>query len=155
MKLIQNLRSKFTKLLNFSLIITLLFFASLIIIPQNYQVTANHIDCDNISIDSPTSDFFHCLNPLYIGESEFAEDLSTPGGIVSRLLLFLFPLAGLVLFAMIVWGGFEILVKANESQKALDAGRNRITAAIVGFLLLFSSYWIIQIAEVIFGIVIL
>ncbi|HOZ03068.1 MAG TPA: hypothetical protein PKX78_01065 [Candidatus Woesebacteria bacterium] len=85
--------------------------------------------------------------------SAYADQLSTPGGIVSRLLAFAFPLAGLILFVMLVWGGFEILIQA-PSKKGIDAGKQRVSAAIIGFILLFSSYWIWQIVEVVFGIVI-
>ncbi|NCN06355.1 MAG: hypothetical protein GW946_00745 [Candidatus Pacebacteria bacterium] len=102
----------------------------------------------------PTVATFNALNPLIIGNSEYAVHLSTPGGIVSRFLIFAFPIAGLILFGMLVWAGFEILAGASN-QKSLDAGKQRATAAIVGFLLLFASYWLMQIVEVIFGISIL
>ncbi len=112
--------------------------------------------------EGPNSQTFEALNPLSLGGNEdvsqpqasaYKDALSTPGGIVSRLLVFSFPMAGLILFTMIVWGGGEILAGA-ASKKSVDAGKQRITAAIVGFLLLFSSYWIIQIVEIIFGVVI-
>jgi hypothetical protein len=104
-------------------------------------------------IDGPGDAFFDDINPL-VQYSDLATDLSTPGGIVSRLLQFLFPLAALVLFVMLVWGGFEILAKSSQGTKALDAGKNRITAAVVGFILLFATYWMAQIIEAVFGIVI-
>lgn len=106
------------------------------------------------AIQGPTDATFDSLNPLITEGSPVAEQLSTPGGIVSRVLEFLFPLAGLVLFIMLIWGGFEILIKSSQGTKGLDAGKNRITAAIVGFLLLFATYWMAQIVETIFGIVI-
>lgn len=112
--------------------------------------------------EAPSNEFFDTLNPLqHAGgdnifedkASDYANTLSTPGGIISRLLTFAFPLAGLILFVMLVWGGFEILIQA-PSKKAIDAGKQRVTAAIIGFMLLFASYWIWQIVEVVFGIVI-
>ena len=112
--------------------------------------------------EAPSNAFFDMLNPLQhagggdIFEDEasaYANQLSTPGGIVSRVLAFAFPLAGLILFVMLVWGGFEILIQA-PSKKGIDAGKQRVSAAIIGFILLFSSYWIWQIVEVVFGIVI-
>lgn len=106
------------------------------------------------AIQGPTDETFDALNPLVTEGSPVAEQLSTPGGIVSRVLEFLFPIAGLVLFVMLIWGGFEILVKSSQGTKGLDAGKNRITAAIVGFLLLFATYWMAQIIETIFGIAI-
>jgi hypothetical protein len=77
--------------------------------------------------------------------------LLTPGGIISRILDFAFPIAGLILFVMIVWGGFEMLMGAAD-KKSVDAGRQRITAAIIGFFLLFVSFWIIRVVETVLGI---
>lgn len=104
--------------------------------------------------DGLTDQTFEDLNPLVMTGSTAAEELSTPGGVIGRLLELIFPLAGLMLFLLLVWGGFEILVSA-ASQKGVEAGKNRITAAIVGYLLLFATYWIVQILEVVFGIAVL
>ncbi|NCN03735.1 MAG: hypothetical protein GW942_01515 [Candidatus Pacebacteria bacterium] len=99
---------------------------------------------------------FDALNPLKPGPNRAGGDqkLSTPGGIITKLLQFAFPIAGMILFVMLVWGGFEMLSGASTS-KSMEAGKNRITSAIIGFFLLFSSFWIIQLLEVIFGISIL
>lgn len=104
-----------------------------------------------LSTDPITRDDLDSINPLTITDSPYKEQLSTPGGIISRALEFIFPLAGLVLFVMIVWGGFEMLSTA-ASKKSMDAGRQRITYAIIGYILLFASYWIIRIMEMMFGV---
>ncbi len=65
---------------------------------------------------------------------------------INRALTFLFPVAGMILFVLITWGGFEMMLGA-ASKKNLDAGKQRVTAAVIGFLLLFSTYWIVQIIE--------
>lgn len=114
-------------------------------------------------IDPPTNETFDAVNPLLIGggddiddqePSQYASQLSTPGGIISRALTFIFPLAGLLLFALLVWGGFEMLI-GSPTKKSMESGKNRITAALAGFFLLFATYWIWQIVEVIFGVAIL
>jgi len=100
------------------------------------------------------------LSPLHLFSSKEAEFTDGKGrnliigNFINEALNFIFPLAGLVLFIMIVWGGFEMLTGA-ASKKNLDAGKQRIMAAIVGFILLFCSYWIIQIVEQITGVNIL
>jgi hypothetical protein len=68
--------------------------------------------------------------------------------------VFAFPIAGIILFLMIVWGGFEMVTGATNA-KSMDAGKQRITAAVIGFILLFSSYWLMQIIETVFGLAIL
>jgi len=93
------------------------------------------------------------LNPLKRSQG-VDDDLRKPGGIISRVLTFAFPLAGLILLVTVLWGGFEILSQ-SATQKSIDAGRQRITAGIIGFILLFSSIWIIQIVSQVFGISIL
>lgn len=114
-------------------------------------------------INPPSNETFDAVNPLNIGggtsidqssPSAYKTDLSTPGGIISRALTFIFPLAGLLLFALLVWGGFEMLV-GSPTKKSMESGKNRITAALAGFFLLFAAYWIWQIVEIIFGVAIL
>ncbi len=109
--------------------------------------------------DGPSSETFKKLNPLAAGgmfkvASGTSAELSSPGGIISRVLRFAFPIAGLILFVMLVWAGFEILYNAAGS-KSIQQGSQRATAAIVGFVLLFCSYFIMQLIEIVFGITIL
>ncbi len=79
---------------------------------------------------------------------------ANPARAINTALVYLFPLAGMILFIMIVWGGFEMMRGAADT-KAQEAGKNRITAALIGFGLLFISYWIAQIVQFIFGVNIL
>lgn len=95
------------------------------------------------------SQFLADIDPLM--GSPFLVFFQRPAGIVNELLKLAFPLAGIILFMMIVWGGFEMLYGA-ASSKAQEAGKQRITAAIIGFVLLFVSYWIAQILQTITGV---
>jgi len=56
-------------------------------------------------------------------------------------LSFAFPLAGIILFLMLVVSGFQILMAAGNDKK-MQAGMQRATYAVIGFMLLFASYWI-------------
>lgn len=105
-------------------------------------------------ISGPKPEDFDKLNPLKTNNSPYADQLSSPGGVVSRIITFAFPLAGLLLFVMLVWGGFEMLSR-GATQKSMDAGRQRVTAALIGFMLLFVSFWIMRIIEVIFGVAVI
>ena len=101
-----------------------------------------------------TQETIDSLNPLVQEDSEFKDQFRTPAGILNRVLDFAFPIAGLILFVMIVFGGFEMLTGA-ANKKNIDQGKQRVTAAIIGFLLLFASFWLVQIMEKIFGVRIL
>lgn len=109
--------------------------------------------------------FLWAVNPLTVlGNSNPLENVvagflnmsrfGSPAKFLNELLPLLFSLGGMILFIMIVWGGFEMLYGANDT-KAQEAGKQRITAALIGFLLLFLSYWIAQILQAIFGVNIL
>lgn len=108
--------------------------------------------------DPLTVDKLKSINPLIVfqGNQDLINDSGSlsVSGLINRTLSFIFPLAGLLLFLMLVWGGFEMLTGA-ASKKNMDAGKERITAAILGFILLFASYWIVQIVEYITGVQIL
>ena len=122
--------------------------------------TNNDTGTTDITQTGPTKETFDLLNPLKqlsSGEAKddfFTDGAVTPANIINRVMKFLFPIAGMILFVMLIWGGFEILGQA-ATKKSMDAGRQRITAAIGGFFLLFISYWLMQLIEVIFGVKIL
>lgn len=107
-------------------------------------------DMSNLEVSSELLD---SLNPLSSGDSKDA--LSTPGGIISKALgSFVFPIAGIILFVVLLLGGFQMLSGAANS-KSLEEGKQRITSAVIGFVILFAAYWIAQLLELIFGIRIL
>lgn len=110
------------------------------------QPTQGFIDSINRTIFGTTP------NNLTIGGK--LADFTTPRGIISAMLPFLFTFAGIILFIMILWGGFEMLTGAQD-PKQQEAGKQRITAGIIGFLLIFSAYWLAQLLQTIFGISIL
>jgi hypothetical protein len=128
-----------------TLLITLLLLSGFLLVMPSRVAAADYFNFDD-------------LNPFYLDGSPEARQLGdsfkTPAGVINRVLFFIFPIAGLLLFVMIVWGGFEMLMGAANS-KSKDAGRQRITAAIIGFVLLFSAYWITQIVEIVFRVNIL
>lgn len=94
------------------------------------------------------------FNTTLLPNQAKATALSTPKGFISELLPYLFTFAGLILFVMLIWGGFEMLSGASD-PKAQDNGKQRIMNAVIGFILLFCSYWLAQIVQAIFGINIL
>lgn len=87
-------------------------------------------------------------NPVYF---------NTIGGILSGgggrpgAVAFIFAFAGIGLLLMLLAAGFNFLTSAGDPKK-LEAGKHRLTNAIVGFLIIFVAYWAVQMAGVIFGI---
>lgn len=86
-----------------------------------------------------------------VPEFHFPAGLTTFGNIISPLLPYVFVLAGLILFAAIIWSGFQFLVSAGNPKKT-ESAKGCLTSAVIGFLLVISSYWLVQLLEVIFNI---
>ena len=65
-------------------------------------------------------------------------------------------LAGIILFFLLIVGGFMVISGAGSGNKENVArGKKAVTSALIGFLIIFVSYWIIVIVEKIFGFSIL
>lgn len=85
------------------------------------------------------------------------EDVFKPGpsanvsGIISRILPYLYVIAGLLLLFYLIAGGFQMMTAASD-EKGLTQAKAKITNALTGFLLLFVSYWLVQILEYVLGI---
>jgi len=76
---------------------------------------------------------------------------TTIGSIITQLLNFVFPLAGLILFIMLIIGGFELLTSTGNPE-AIKKAQGRITSALIGFVIIFVAYWLVQILQSIFGL---
>ena len=66
--------------------------------------------------------------------------------IVTNPLPILFSIAGLILLAYLIWGGFDYLTSMGDPKKA-EVGKTKITNAVIGFFLIFAAYWIVQIVK--------
>ena len=84
-------------------------------------------------------------------EIELDSNLTSINSIISTILPISFTLAGIILLFMLISGGFTMMTAISD-PKGADAGKQRITAALTGFFLLFLSYWIIQILEIVLGV---
>lgn len=89
-------------------------------------------------------------------EFQPATKFGTLGSLISVVLPNIYILAGIILLVLLLFGGLNLIMAAGggDSQKA-EQGKKAVTAAIVGFLIIFASWWIIQLIETITGIKIL
>jgi positive regulator of sigma E activity len=76
---------------------------------------------------------------------------TTIGPVISELLKYVYPLAGLILFAMLIAGGFGLLTAAGNAE-AIKKAQGRITSAFIGFVILFLAFWLVQILQAVFGL---
>ncbi len=71
----------------------------------------------------------------------FASDL---GGVISSVLTVVLAIAALAVFMYLIWGGIQWITSGGDKGKTEEA-RNKITAAVIGLIVLAASYAILQI----------
>lgn len=72
------------------------------------------------------------------------------GAIVGNSLGLVFAAAGIGLLLMIISSGFSLMTSAGDAKK-LAHGKTTLTNSIVGFILIFAAFWIVQILGTILG----
>jgi hypothetical protein len=86
----------------------------------------------------------------------FGSPFDSLGQIISTLLPNLYILAGVIFLVLIIAGGFGIISNAGKGKSdQVSQGKKALTIGVVGFLIIISSYWVIQIISAITGLNIL
>jgi len=73
------------------------------------------------------------------------------GSVITGALPYVLVIAGLSLLIMLILGGVTLMTAAGDPAKS-KSGYGYITAGLIGFLIIFVAYFVVQIVQVIFGI---
>src|SRR3989344_7990805 len=73
------------------------------------------------------------------------------GDVINEFVKYAFPAAGLLVLLYFLYGGYEVMLSGGN-PKTLEAGKSKITNAIIGFVIIFISYWIVQAVEIALGL---
>jgi len=93
---------------------------------------------------------------LLLQPGKGVESVGTIGSFISAILPNIYIIAGVILLLLLIFGGLTVIVSAGKNDPESTAkGSKAISAALMGFLVIFASYWIIQIIEIVTGIEIL
>lgn len=96
---------------------------------------------------------FDIGSALKITETKRISSLGTISDLISNLLPNLYLLAGIVLFFLLIFSGLQFIIYAGQDDPERTAkAKKAMTAAIIGFIFVFGSYWLIQIVEVLTGV---
>ena len=62
-------------------------------------------------------------------------------------------IAGIILLFILVGGGIAMIKGAGKSDpKSVEQGKQAATSALIGFIVVFSAYWIVKLIETITGL---
>jgi hypothetical protein len=86
---------------------------------------------------------------LRLSDSRTVSEIYTdPAFLVNLIVRNLFVAAGIVLFLLIIYAGFKFI---GGGAKSVEEARTIATTAIIGFIIMFSAYWIVRIVALITG----
>ena len=95
------------------------------------------------------------LAQINIGEqfrSPFGQT-QTIGDLISVVLQAAFALAGVIFIFLLVFGGISMIAGAgNQNPEQTAKGRQAVTSAVIGFVVVFAAYWIVRLIEEILGV---
>src|SRR3990172_3354595 len=78
----------------------------------------------------------------------------TIGNIISAIIILVLIVAALVFFFMLVLGGIKYITSGGDKGQT-EAARGQITAALIGLVIVFAAWAIINLVNLFFGINIL
>ncbi|MBU1326601.1 pilin [Patescibacteria group bacterium] len=76
---------------------------------------------------------------------------SSVADVVNKAIPLIFGFAGLALLLVVISAGFGLMTSAGDTKK-LEAGKQRLTNGILGFIVIFVAYWAVQLAGKILGL---
>lgn len=65
--------------------------------------------------------------------------------LINVLLPNVYVLAGLILLMLLIFGGLTFILNAGKKPEEMAKGSQALTAALLGFVIIFIAYWIINI----------
>lgn len=79
------------------------------------------------------------------------ESVSSIGGIITKALGFIMPMAGIILLFVLISGGYDFMMSQGNPEK-IKAGQAKITSGIIGFVLLIISFLATRLIAYVFGL---
>jgi hypothetical protein len=87
------------------------------------------------------------IGEAFFGESgHFLTELTGIGMLVSVFVSNAIVVAGIVLLFLLIFGGIGMMAGAGgKNPQKLAQGRQAVTAAVIGFIIIITAYWIVWI----------
>ena len=101
----------------------------------------------------PKEVFGFDIGTTFLGSSShFLYQLTGAGKLVELILNAAFVIAGVIILFMFILGGISLIAGGGSGDpKKAAQGKQAITYAVIGFVVVFTAYWIVRIIELITG----
>jgi RsiW-degrading membrane proteinase PrsW (M82 family) len=85
---------------------------------------------------------------LGVGGQPVRDVYQNPGDIINSIIPVIFSIAGIILLITLIYAGFLFI---KDDTKGKDEAKTIMTTALVGLIIMFSAYWIVQILSLVTG----
>ncbi len=96
------------------------------------------------------------IGQQFVGNNPNLTDPNNINKITKSLIGGSLSLAGVLLLFILILGGIGMIRGAgNNDPKMVEQGKKAATSALIGFIVVFTSFWIVKLIEQITGLVLL
>src|SRR5260370_264571 len=106
----------------------------------------NKLIVENLNLDRIQINAF----PSATNKTLFNVDTSI-GKIISAAIPWIFTIAGMLLLIYLIFGGLQLMLSQGD-PKAAGAAKSHITNALIGFVIIFIAYWVVQLFGLVLGL---
>ena len=114
--------------------------------------------CNGLCVNLPCGPAPYSGDGIHIGDAFASKYGRTAffGDLVSSITSNAVVLAGILLLFILLGAGISTIIGAGKDDRETQArGHSAATGAVIGFMIIFGAYWIIQIIEALTGVDIL
>lgn len=92
------------------------------------------------------------IGEKFLGSGHFLTKLTGVSALTSSILGIAIAIASIILIFLFIFGGISMIAGAGTSNPEQAAkGRQAATSAVIGFIVVFAAYWIIQLIQALTG----
>ncbi len=96
------------------------------------------------------------IGQSFLGSGNFLTNLTDIGKLTSNLVVAAISISGIILLFLLIGGGIAIISGAgNDNPETVAKGKQAVTSALIGFIIVISAYWLVKLIETIIGVKIL
>ncbi|NLG06764.1 MAG: hypothetical protein GX559_03670 [Candidatus Pacebacteria bacterium] len=83
------------------------------------------------------------------GGQKVSDVFQKPSDMLNLIIRVVFAVVGLLLFVLLIVSGLSMIAAGTTESK--DKAKGTMTSALMGFIIIFAAYWIMQIIQVLTG----
>ncbi len=85
------------------------------------------------------------------GSTLFSVSNTKIGNIITAVIPWIFTISGMLLLIYLIFGGIQLMLSRGDPKNA-QAAKAHVTNALIGFIIIFVAYWVVQLVGVIFNL---